>query len=449
MKLARIIIASSLVLLLAPACNKDKDKEKASVKYEGIVLNEIAAHEDSEDIATWVELVNNSKETISLEGLSLFISDSNFKGQNICELSGSMAPGERKVLSTEDGGLRTGFASNDKFTLVLGPAIDDPVDSFEHAADDPTLGYFASWQRIPDAIGEIRKLTYSSPGKENVIFDISKTRPTAIWTWGAHMSDLLYNDAKNLRELKAKGYDHILLNFAAFGSVPYRKQARQLIPLCEEIGLTVHVWIQCFYNGGWESPIDDEKKAYKEDVYERIRNECRDYIENWGVKGVHLDYIRFGGTAQKHNYGEVNSVAAVNRCCREIREITDSYDEGLITSAAMMPETNGALNYGQAGYLMSQYIHILMPMIYRYGSYNFSDETFQDRSDYFANQASMGGKGGVSWSGIQTYNANNSGMTAEELRRDIELMAATKAEGLVLFRYQLGTFPDINDLYKR
>ena len=43
----------------------------------------------------------------------------------------------------------------------------------------------------------------------------------------------------------------------------------------------------------------------------------------------------------------------------------------------------------------------------------------------------------------------NKGMTAEELRRDIDLMTETKAEGIVLFRYQLGTFPDINDIYKR
>ena len=41
------------------------------------------------------------------------------------------------------------------------------------------------------------------------------------------------------------------------------------------------------------------------------------------------------------------------------------------------------------------------------------------------------------------------GMTAEELRRDIDLMTETRAEGIVLFRYQLGTFPDINDIYKR
>jgi hypothetical protein len=220
----------------------------------------------------------------------------------------------------------------------------------------------------------------------------------------------------------------------------------RMIPLCDELGLTVHVWIQCFYNGGWESPIDDEKKAFKEDVYERIRNEAAGYLENWGVKGLHLDYIRFGGTAYKHDHtNEVNAVAAVNRCCRELREVCDSFDEGLVTSAALMPEPNSTASYGQSPYQMARYIHILMPMIYRYGSYNFSDETFQSRSNYFADQAAK--SGAVSWSGIQTYNAANTGMSAEELRGDIDLMSKTRAEGVVLFRYELGTFPDINDLY--
>ena len=444
MKSARIITASLLVLLLVSACNKEKDS--AAAKYKGVVLNEIAPHEDSKDMATWVEIINNSEASISLDGLSLFITDNYFDGQLLAELSGSLAAGERKVISTEDGGLRTGFASNVEFSLVLGPSNSDPVDKFEHKASDPSLGNFASWQRIPDGTGESRKLTYNSKGRENTIFDISKTRPTAVWTWGAHMTDLLENDAAKLKQLKQKGYDHIVLNYAAFGSAPNQKSARSLIPLCDELGLTVHVWLQCFYNGGWESPIDDEKKAYKEEVFERIRNEAIGYIENWGVKGVHLDYIRFGGTASKHDYSyEVNSVAAVNRCCREIREITDSYDEGLVTSAALMPETHAIDAYGQNPKQMAQYIHILMPMIYRYGSYNFSDEGFQSRSDFFADQAAA--HDAVSWSGIQTYNANNSGMTAEELRRDIDLIAASKAQGVILFRYQLGTFPDINDLY--
>ena len=414
--------------------------------FKGVVMNEIAAHEDSEGFDTWVEIVNTTEKEISLEGLQLFITDDYFKNQSIGSLSGVLASGERKVVSTADQALRTGIASNAPFTLVLGPDAQHPVDSYERPADARALGYFGSYQRIPDGTGEWKYVTYSSEGRANELFDLSKTRPTAVWAWGSHLSDLTANNGAKLRDLKKLGYDHLLMNFAGFRNKNYRQQAIKCMRICDEIGLAVHVWLQAFYDGDWISPIDDENKSFREDIYERIRNEATQYLETWGVKGVHLDYIRFGGTASKHNWSmEVNSVNAVNRCCREIREICDSYDEGLVTSAALMPEPNSSQYYGQKPADMAKYIHILMPMIYRYGSYNFSDTSFKERSDYYAEQAAKGG--GVSWSGIQTYDASTKGMSAEALRRDIDLMAQTKASGVVLFRYQLGTFPDINDLW--
>ena len=414
--------------------------------FKGVVMNEIAAHEDSEGFDTWVEIVNTTEKEISLEGLQLFITDDYFKNQSIGSLSGVLASGERKVVSTADQALRTGIASNAPFTLVLGPDAQHPVDSYERPADARALGYFGSYQRIPDGTGEWKYVTYSSEGRANELFDLSKTRPTAVWAWGSHLSDLTANNGAKLRDLKKLGYDHLLMNFAGFRNKNYRQQAIKCMRICDEIGLAVHVWLQAFYDGDWISPIDDENKSFREDIYERIRNEATQYLETWGVKGVHLDYIRFGGTASKHNWSmEVNSVNAVNRCCREIREICDSYDEGLVTSAALMPEPNSSQYYGQKPADMAKYIHILMPMIYRYGSYNFSDTSFKERSDYYAEQAAKGG--GVSWSGIQTYDASTKGMSAEVLRRDIDLMAQTKASGVVLFRYQLGTFPDINDLW--
>ncbi len=414
--------------------------------FKGVVMNEIAAHEDSEGFDTWVEIVNTTDKEISLEGLQLFITDDYFSNQSIGSLSGALASGERKVFSTADQALRTGIASNAPFTLVLGPDAQHPVDSYERPADARALGYFGSYQRIPDGTGEWKYVTYSSEGRANELFDLSKTRPTAVWAWGSHLSDLTANNGAKLRDLKKLGYDHLLMNFAGFRNKNYRQQAIKCMRICDEIGLAVHVWLQAFYDGDWISPIDDESKSFREDIYERIRNEATQYLETWGVKGVHLDYIRFGGTASKHNWSmEVNSVNAVNRCCREIREICDSYDEGLVTSAALMPEPNSSQYYGQKPADMAKYIHILMPMIYRYGSYNFSDTSFKERSDYYAEQAAKGG--GVSWSGIQTYDASTKGMSAEALRRDIDLMAQTKASGVVLFRYQLGTFPDINDLW--
>ena len=445
MKTFKLILLTPACLLFLLSCDK-KQAETETVNY--LVINEVAAHEETGEVDSWVEIANTGTETVSLEGMGLYITDKYLKGQKIAALSGSLEAGARLVVSTSDNSLVTGIASDTPFTLVLGTSASDVADTFSLEEEAPSLGYFGSYQRIPDLSGDWRLVTYSSPGRENALFDISNYKPTAVWTWGAHLADLTANDGAKLREIKNKGYDHILLNFAGFETAGYHSNALKFIRICDEIDLVPHVWMQCFYEGGkWISPIDDENVTYKEDVYERIRNDADRYIRTWGVKGVHLDYIRFGGTASKHDHNrEVNSVGAVNRCCREIRETTDSFDEGLVTSAALMPEPNSTATYGQSPNMMAEYIHILMPMIYRYGSYNFSDDTFQSRSNYFADQAAK--KGGVSWSGIQTYNASNQGMTATQLRRDIDLMADTRAAGVVLFRYQLGEFPDINDLWK-
>ena len=204
--------------------------------------------------------------------------------------------------------------------------------------------------------------------------------------------------------------------------------------------------MQCFYNGGWVSPVDDENKCYREDVYEKIRADAKKYIENFGIRGLHLDYIRFGGTASKHNPStDVTAIGAVNRCCQEIREILDSYDGGLVASAALMPEKNSQAYYGQVPSLMGKYIHILMPMAYRY-SYHWSDSGCKDIINWFANNS---GDAQV-WAGITTYTGTDSGgvqgMTAEAMRKDIDIFMDSKAAGLVLFRCGLGTFPDVNDL---
>ena len=449
MKAFKFFGITASLLLFAAACGENgvkPDTGKIDPKYEGLILNEIGALDNLDEVDSWVEIKNVSDETKSLDGLSLFITDEFFTGKNIASLSGSIPAGGRMVVSTADGTIITGISSAAPFTLVLGTDAKTAADSYENPEGAPVLGRFGSYQRIPDGSGEWRRLTYSSPGRENYVFNLEDYKPTAVWAWGSHLSDLIADDGAKMRNLKKLGYDHILMNYAGFENKNYRQQAIKFIQLSDEIGLVPHVWLQCFYDGGWVSPVDDANKCYKEEIFARIREDAKRYIEEWGVRGVHLDYIRFGGTAYKHNpSADVTAVGAVNRCCREIRETTDSFDEGLVTSAALMPEPNSSEYYGQIPSQMSKWIHILMPMIYRYGSYNFSDKSFQDRSNYYADQAKAGG--GVSWSGIQTYDASTKGMSAEALRKDIDLMAGTRSAGVVLFRYQLGTYPDVNDLW--
>ena len=418
--------------------------------WKGIVINEVAAHDQTSDADSWIEILNTADKSISLEGLRLLITDDYFTDQSLWEAPAgkTLAAGERLVLSTKDETLRTGINSQSQFVLKIAVADGTPVETFDRNATfaTPAPCYArGSYQRLPDGSATWRNLTYNSKGIENKVFTLDDYRHTAIWTWSSHVSGLSEDDFAQLKEFKRLGYDHILLNYVAFESTSALRNTIPFLEKCEELGIAVHCWMQCFYNGGWISPVDDENKCYREDVYENIRNNARKYIENFGIKGLHLDYIRFGGTAYKHNPSpEVNAIGAVNRCCREIREIADSYEEGIVTSAALMPEKNSTEYYAQNPSQMGKYIHVLMPMCYRY-SYRWSDAGCKDIVNWFANNSG----GAQVWAGITTYTGNDSGVTpmdAEALRKDIDIFMDSKADGLVLFRCGLGTFPDVNDL---
>ena len=173
------------------------------------------------------------------------------------------------------------------------------------------------------------------------------------------------------------------------------------------------------------------------------------YINEFGVQGIHLDYIRFGGTAYKHNpSAEITAVGAVTEFCRQIREAMDARGENIILSAAMMAEDNAAYYYGQNAAQMGRYIHILMPMIYRYqeGGVSYSTDWCMKMVRLFTTVTDA-----QVWAGTQTYSyvGNNvSGLDEERLRSDCEDFVGSGASGIVLFRYALGTFPDVNDLWE-
>lgn len=447
---ARITILLSLVLCWSCACNKTPGGSDISA-FKGLVINEIAAHDESSEAESWVELFNNSDKDMDISGLGLYLSDQYFNDKMIfCAPSGlGIKAGEKMIISTEDDGLVTGIGSESEFTLKLALADRTVINEVSRSAifsEPQPLNIEGSYQRIPDGSDTWRNLNYSSKGKENAIFDISTTRSTAIWVWSTHMAKWLENDAEEMKRMKALGYDHVILNYSSF-EYSNAKTCHNFIRRADECGLTVHAWIQCFHNSGsWINPIDMDSASYKEDVFEKIRNQARVYIEDFGVKGIHLDYIRYPGTAHKYNpSGSVTAVGAVTRCCKELREIADSYNAGIITSAALMPEQSAAYYYGQDHNQMGKYIHILMPMIYRY-SYGYKDATCVKLANYFADNTG----GAECWAGITTYQGDDSKvfpMDADGITKDIMVFKESRAKGIVLFRYGLGTFPDINTIW--
>lgn len=445
----RFYLGGLLCALLMSGCQTEDPMSTKS--FSDLVINEVAANDGNKYADTWVEIANNSDKEMDLSKLSLYLFDDYFDGRQIATFEGKkLEPKGRLVVSTADESLNTGFSPSGNFTVVLGlTPTSGIVDKFE-LGELGKLSLPGSYQRMPDMTGDWKNSPAASMGQENRILTLENTKPNAIWLWSSHAGEWIENDGAVMKNMKALGYDHILLNFSAFENENKMKTTSKFLHLAAEAGMMVHVWMQAFYqNGTWISPVIDAENRYDQDLFDRIVAEAQGYIKDFGAQGIHLDYIRFGGTAYKHNPSdEITGVGAVTECCRQVREGIDAVGENIVLSAAMMAEGSAAYYYGQNPAKMGKYVDVFMPMIYRYhgGSAKDSDATCKQRARLFTTVTDR-----QVWAGITSYEYDGDavkGLPAERIREDADLFAnETDCSGLVLFRYALGNFPDVNDLW--
>lgn len=443
----RFYLGGLLFALMMSGCQTAEPD--VTVKYANLVINEIAANDGSKYADSWVEIANNSDKEMDLSKLSLYLFDDYFDGRQIASFEGKkLQPKEMLVVSTGDETLNAGFSAEGNFTIILGTdATSGIIDKFE-LADKGKHSLPGSYQRMAE--GEWKNSPAASKGKENRIMKLEDTKPNAIWLWSTHAGEWVENDGAILKQMKSLGYDHVLLNFSAFETENKMKTTSQFLHLAAEADMMVHVWMQAFYqNGTWISPVIDAENRYDQDLFDRIVTEAQTYVQKYGAQGIHLDYIRFGGTAYKHNPStEITGVGAVTECCRQVREGIDAVGENIVLSAAMMAENQASYYYGQNPAKMGKYVDVFMPMIYRYhgGGVKDSDATCRSRSRLFTTVTDK-----QVWAGITSYEYegdNVKSLPAERIREDADLFATqTDCCGLVLFRYALGNFPDVNDLW--
>lgn len=260
----------------------------------------------------------------------------------------------------------------------------------------------------------------------------------AVWVWSSYMNQV------DLQEMKDKNIGNIILHEVSFknhgedSTVAFIKAAKKK-------GIMVHIWFQCFYSGGkWISPVDDEHNCYKLDYYDEVITRAEHYLD-LGVEAIHLDYIRFGGTAHKHNpSAEITATGAVTEFCRQISTRLRAKNRNVVLSAALMPEPDSEYYYGQDPAQMGKYLDILMPMIYRHspsytkGGYYWGAKV----AAHFAEK----GKPAQVWAGTTTYNGDDGNvkpMNAKDIMVDCRTFIGTGAKGVVFFRFGLGEIPDM------
>lgn len=243
----------------------------------------------------------------------------------------------------------------------------------------------------------------------------TETKHFGYWVFGKDMYNV------DTAFLQQQGVTDIFLNYYSIKTYGQDKVQEWI----KKTPMKVHIWMQCFYDGEWHNPANTDLSA-------KI-NEAKQYASIANVAGVHLDYLRYPGTAYKTNGG----ADAITSFVRKVREVIP---KNITLSCAVMPENEAKYYYGQDIEALGKILDVIIPMQYK-GNYNAGTSWLASTTKTLSNKATI-------WSGLQTYKSDNdtSLLSDNELVKDIQTCLDNGAKGAILFRYGLSNYINFNTL---
>ena len=261
----------------------------------------------------------------------------------------------------------------------------------------------------------------ASSGSFKVKMKAPMAKGNGYWVWPKYMKNL------NLKALSKKGTKHLFLEASAISAYG-KSTVVKWISKAHKYGMKVHLWI-CVCSDGvnWVSPVKKNNKFKYSFINKKVKEAIK-YSKIKGVDGIHLDYIRFGGTAYKYK----TSTQAINYIVKKICLGIHKSKPNCIVSAAVMPEVSKMKYwYGQDISTMGRYLDAIVPMVYK--------GTFHQKSSWITKVVKTyktQSKSAVIWAGLQTYHADNNAklLSYKTLLKDAKAAKAGGATGSILFR---------------
>ena len=253
-------------------------------------------------------------------------------------------------------------------------------------------------------------------------------RHCGYWLHGRTMKDA------DLRSLAASGTPDVFLHEYAF-TTHGRQDVESWISKADAAGLKVHIWMQAFYDGKWINPVKDGNPD--RNLFDEKIKRAQSHARIPGVAGIHLDYVRYPGTAFKTPGG----TSAVSEFVRQTADRLHQISPRIVVSAALMPETTANEHYyGQDYAAISKYLDVVVPMIYK-GNYKKTTSWIASTTKWYAENS----KGAKVWAGLQGYKSDEdtSPLPKPEITADVKAALDAGAAGVVIFRLGLTHFVDI------
>ncbi len=258
------------------------------------------------------------------------------------------------------------------------------------------------------------------------------TNHNAYWLYGSDMKSV------DLKDLASNGITDIFLNFKSY-ELYGKSGVETWISSAKSNGIDVHMWVQVFYQSEtWTNPVKDGKENTA--FFKTKLNEIKTYAAIKGLSGIHLDYLRYPGTAYKTTGG----ADAISSFVKQTVNAVKSINSDLKVSAALMPETTSSkYYYGQDYDVLSQYLDIVIPMVYK-GNYNKDASWITTTTQWYVKNS----KGAEVWTGLQTYvsDSDTTKLSVSALTSDISAAYSGGANGVVLFRLGASNSVDFNSI---
>lgn len=244
----------------------------------------------------------------------------------------------------------------------------------------------------------------------------------------------------NLTSLARQGVSDIFLNADSLTSHG-REYVESWIANATNVGIRVHFWLTVFKDtitNTWTSAI--ENGQINTGFYTQRIDEIKELSKINGISGIHLDYLRFKSKAYKIS----GSTEAINEFAKQATSAIRNINKELIISCAVSSRMgNGAYHFGQDFSVLSQYMDVIMPMVYK-GNAGQPRSWITSTTKWYVDNS----KGAKIWAGLQTYKSDSdiTVLTMDEMNGDTRAALSGGADGLVLFRWGLTSYIDFNNL---
>ena len=288
--------------------------------------------------------------------------------------------------------------------------------------------------KVSYGFGAIGDNDYSS-SKSNVKLNVTHKVSSGYGYWlkKEQFESVTMNDVSSLA---SQGVSDIFLNSNVVSALG-KDRIESWISNVSTFGIKVHFWVQVFKNNDvWTSPIVKGKVNTK--FFNQCINDIKEYSKIKGIAGIHLDYIRFPGDAYKYS----GSTDAINSFIKKSTAAIRNINKELVISCALMAKTDkSGYYYGQDYSFISQYMDVVMPMVYKGNAGKLTSWITSTTRWYIGHS-----KGAKVWTGLQTYKSDDdiTILSMNAMNKDARAAFSGGASGLILFRWGLTNYIDFN-----